>query len=156
MNISRETDSRKLQSRSLEGPLVMKPNGFLTFLILMWGIMVLSCWKSSGQVTNGPDGVYPLQKPAVGADQLQRAAEGKFLSWIRSYVNGQTNISFEELPNETTGQPMQQETLMPPSQGLAPQTVSAGTGDVITITGSGFGASRGIGTVPESPSNINI
>ena len=104
--------------------------------------------ESSGQVTNGPDGVYPLQKPAVGADQLQRAAEGKFLSWIRSYVNGQTNVSFEELPNETTGQPMQQETSYATITGVSPSTVSAGTGDVVTITGSGFGASRGMDTVP--------
>ena len=87
--------------------------------------------ESSGQVTDGPDGVYPLQKPAVGADQLQTAAEDKFLSWIRSYVNGQTNVSFEELPNETTGQPMQQETSYATITGVSPSTVSAGTGDVL-------------------------
>jgi len=103
-----------------------------------YGIILL---ESSGQVTGGPDGVYLLQIPVAGVNQLQSVTEDNFLSWIRSYINGHTNVSFEDLLEETSTRPMQQETSYATITGVSPSTVSAGTGDVITITGSGFGTS---------------
>jgi len=52
--------------------------------------------EASGHVTGGPDGIYPIQKPMIGINQLQSLTEDPFLAWIKSYVNGQTRISFEE------------------------------------------------------------
>jgi hypothetical protein len=52
--------------------------------------------ESSGQVTAGPDGVYLIQRPIGGTNQLQSLTEDRFLLWIKAYVNGQTRISFEE------------------------------------------------------------
>jgi hypothetical protein len=107
--------------------------------------------ESSARVTGGPDGVYSLQKQMVGANQLQSMEEDKFLSWIRTYVNGQNRASFEEVPEQTSktsGMPLQESTSFATISGVNPSTISAGTNSVLTVNGSGFGASRGSGSFP--------
>ena len=110
-----------------------------------YGVILL---ESSGQVTGGPDGVYLFQKPMEGVDFLQSVPEDKFISWIRSYINGQTNVSFEDVSEETSGLPMEQGVSYATISGASPSTISAGTNSVLTVSGSGFGASRGSGTFP--------
>ena len=108
-----------------------------------YAVMLL---ESSGHVTGGPDGVYPIQKPIGGINQLQSLTEDPFLVWIKSYVNGQTRISFEE---ETSPMMLLEQTLSYATiSGVSPSTVSAGTGSVLTVSGNGFGASRGTGNYP--------
>ena len=58
-----------------------------------YGVILL---EPSGYVTGGPDGVYLIQRPIGGTNQLQSLTEDRFLLWIKAYVNGQTRISFEE------------------------------------------------------------
>ena len=115
------------------------------FAIGDYGVISL---EPSGHVTAGPDGVHFLQKPMPGTNQLQSLAEDRFLSWIKAYINGQTRVSFEELPEEPSGVLMQQGISNAAISGVSPSTISAGTGDVLTISGSGFGASRGSGDYP--------
>jgi hypothetical protein len=110
-----------------------------------YGVILL---ESSGQVVGGPDGFYLLRKPMIGADQLQLLTEDKFLSWIKAYTTGQTRHSFEEISNQTSGGSVLQDTSYATISGVSPSTISAGTGDVLTVSGSGFGASRGSGNFP--------
>ena len=104
--------------------------------------------EPSGHVTGGPDGVHLLQKPATGTNQLQSLAKDRFLSWIKAHISGQTKISFEEVPEGPSGVLTQQDISNATISGVSPSTISAGTGNSITISGSGFGASRGSGDLP--------
>ena len=104
--------------------------------------------ESSGQVAGGPDGVYLIREPTVGRNQLQTLTEDRFLSWVKAYVNGETKISFEEIAKEPSGMLMQLDVSPATISGVSPSTISAGTGDILTISGSGFGASRGSGSYP--------
>jgi len=108
-----------------------------------YGVILLD---SSGQVTAGPEGIYLLNKPQSGTSQLQ--AEDSFVSWIKAYVNGETNSSFEETVQHDSLNTLQQDESYASIGGVNPATIAAGTGDVITISGSGFGASRGSGDFP--------
>jgi len=114
-----------------------------------YGIIFL---ESSGDVTGGPDGVYLLQEPMIGTNQLQSLTEDRFLSWLKAYINGQTQISFEEVFEKTIITPIQQDTLAvalrPIIQEVSPGTISAGTGDVLIIKGEYFGDSRGNSDYP--------
>jgi hypothetical protein len=74
--------------------------------------------------------------------------EDRFLSWIKAYISGQTQISFEEMSKEPSSMFMEQDILYATISGVNPSTISAGTGDVLTISGSGFGSSRGSGSFP--------
>ncbi len=102
--------------------------------------------ESSGYVTGGPDGIHPIQRSIVGKNQLQSLTEDPFLGWIKSYVNGQTRISFEEQTPPMT--PAEQATSYATISGANPSTLSAGTGSVLTVSGNGFGASRGTANYP--------
>ncbi len=106
-----------------------------------YGIILL---EPSGHVTGGPDGVYFLQKPSTEEGFFQSASEDSFLSWIRAYGAGQIKISFEDLFNgESSLFPAQEDTSNATISGVSPSTISAGTSNVVTISGSGFGDSRG-------------
>jgi hypothetical protein len=111
-----------------------------------YGIILL---EPSGHVTGGSDGVYFLQKPITEGGLFQSASEDRFLSWIRAYGAGQTKISFEESFNQEPFLfPAQEDTSNATIFGVSPSTISAGTGDVVTISGSGFGDSRGSNNLP--------
>ena len=110
-----------------------------------YGVILL---EPSGQVAGGPDGVYLLQKPMVGEDQIESLEGDKFLSWVKDYISGKTKHSFGEMPEEASSMPMQQAVSYATISGASPSTISAGTGSVLTISGSGFGSSRGSGNFP--------
>ena len=110
-----------------------------------YGIILL---EPFGYVTGGPDGVYLIQRPIGGTNQLQSVTEDRFLLWIKSYVNGQTQISFEESAEESSMMSMEQNISYATISGVNPSTISAGTGSVLTVTGNGFGSSRGSGDYP--------
>ena len=109
---------------------------------------------SSGAVIGGPDGVYPLQRANVEVSQLreniniQSREKERFLSWIKSYVNGETRSSFEEEPEVTSAAPLELVPSLAAISGVSPSSLSAGTGTVLTISGNGFGSSRGSGNFP--------
>jgi len=105
-------------------------------------------FDSSGQVTGGPDGVYLIQEPIVGQDKMIPLKEDRLLRWIRAYVARDTQLSFEEVSDEVTRTPLQENTSSATISGVSPPTISAGTGDVLTITGGGFGPTRGFSEFP--------
>jgi hypothetical protein len=115
------------------------------FQIGDYGVILLT---ASGQVTAGPDGIYRLMKPKPGTSLLQLQSEDNFLSWIKAYVKGDTKSTFEDAYQKDSAYIMQQDIAYATISGVNPSSVSAGTGSVITITGSGFGASRGTATYP--------
>lgn len=104
--------------------------------------------EASGQVTGGPDGFYLLEKPVEGKALLESSPEHGFLRWIEDYVSGRTKRSFEEESEGTFGPTIRRETSYATISDVHPSTLSAGTGDILTVTGSGFGNSRGIGNFP--------
>jgi hypothetical protein len=109
-----------------------------------YGVILL---ESSGHVTGGPDGIYFLQKPAAGENRLLSSEEDPFLSWVKGYVRGETRASFELSGTEPdTVRPLSIEVTA--ISGVSPSTTPAGTGTVLTVNGSGFGASRGSGSFP--------
>jgi len=111
-----------------------------------YGIIFL---EPSGHVTGGPDGVYFLQKPITEGSPFQSASEDSFLSWIKAYGAGQIKISYEETFNEESSlSPAQEDTSNATISGVSPSAISAGTGGVVTISGSGFGDSRGSKNLP--------
>ncbi len=110
-----------------------------------YGVILL---EPSGHVTGGADGVHLLQKASLGTAQIHPVTEDRFLSWIREYANGRTRHSFEELDIEVTAKPLQQTLSYSSISGVSPPTISAGTDSILTITGNGFGPSRGASDYP--------
>jgi len=109
------------------------------------GIILL---EPSGHITGGPDGVYLFEEKSDVTNQPQLMAEDSFITWIRAYINGQTQISFEEIAEESFGIPSVEGASYATISGVSPSSISAGTGSVLTISGSGFGTSRGSGDYP--------
>jgi hypothetical protein len=101
--------------------------------------------EPTGHVTGGPDGFHLMMKSLSGGVKTLSPGEDRFLEWIKSYIDGSTTQTYEDLAPD-------QSTLPAPKAGVItnvnPATISAGTGNSVTITGSGFGASRGGGNFP--------
>ena len=105
--------------------------------------------ERSGHVTGGPDGVRLIQRPVSGANRFQSLSEDRFLSWTKAYVNGRTRISFEESPEENPAVPLEQNISSSAAiSGVNPPTISAGTDSILTVSGNGFGSSRGTDDYP--------
>lgn len=110
-----------------------------------YGVVLL---EPSGHVTGGRDGFYLFEMPTPGRVSLPSLTENRFLTWIKDYVSGRTKLSFEEASGETGEQTIEQEVSFAIISGVSPSTISAGTGDILTISGSGFGSSRGLSDLP--------
>ena len=104
-----------------------------------YGIILLT---PSGYVVGGPDGFYRMASslPAKVKALSSAPGEDSFQPWLTSYLKGQTNSTFEELAPDPSF-------LMVPNSlenttitGVNPTTISSGTGDVLTVRGSGFGS----------------
>jgi hypothetical protein len=113
------------------------------------GNYVIVLVESSGHVVGGPDGVRLIQRPVGGANRFQSLVEDRFLSWIKAYVNGRIYTSFEESTEESPAIPTEQNASSYAAiSGVNPTTISAGTESILTVSGTGFGSSRGIGDYP--------
>jgi len=110
-----------------------------------YGVVLL---EPSGQVTGGPGGFYLFGRRMTREERLQSLTGDRFLSWIKDYVSGRTRVSFETASGETDEQTIEQEVSFATISGVSPSTISAGTGDILTISGSGFGSSRGFTQYP--------
>jgi len=113
-----------------------------------YGIVLLT---PSGYVTGGPDGLYLMMNTHSPSSKALSTGEDRFLLWINSYIKGQTGSTFEELPDTPLNEmfPKQSTGMFPKAlqtasiTGVSPATISAGTGDVLTVYGSGFGVPSG-------------
>ncbi len=104
------------------------------------GEHVIVTLGDSDRVVGGPDGVFRLTSSPE--EMVKSANEGDrlFLQWLRDYLDGKTKATFEDLTREKSQvEPTTKATITE----VTPSVVSAGTGEAITIKGSGFGLAPG-------------
>jgi len=94
----------------------------------------------SDRVVGGPDGVFRLTSSPEEMVKSANERDHLFLQWLRDYLEGKTKATFEELAEEKSQVEPTTKVLITE---VTPSVVSAGTGETLTIKGSGFGPAPG-------------